>query len=155
MSGFETWGDATVTEGDQQQSNLDPPNQDGDYIALLVKATALTSKKEDDYVVLEWRELQSGWEWTVLLGFKSQAQANLTKTACSKLGLNVDEIVSLAQLADELSVLAGGYYDVHVKTNGEYRNTYVNGPSIEERTDVPVPLVQVPAVAADDDEIPF
>lgn len=159
MSTFDSeWNNAQV-DGDQQ-SNFDPP-ADGEYIVELKKATALTSKKGDDWVVLELRELELGYDWTVMLGFKSQGQANLTKTACYRLGIQVDEISSLSDLSDQLESCAGGYYEIEVKTNGDYRNTYINGPARPQdaRTDVPVPIdradFQPVPDTADDDDIGF
>lgn len=160
MSDFNSqWADATV--GDGEQSNFDPP-PDGDHIAELRKAQALRSKKDEDWVVLEWRELQTGHDWTLMLGFKSQGQANLTKTACSRLGIQVDEVFSLEQLDQELGRVAGGYFEVTVKTNGDFRNTYVNGPARSQQrplTDVPVPEDEMrpaaAAVTAGDERVPF
>jgi hypothetical protein len=164
LSDFDSaWGSATV-DGDEQ-SNFDPP-PDGDHVIELRKASALTSKKGDDWVVLELRELRSGHDWTVMLGFKNQGQANLTKTACSRLGVQVDEVFSLEQLSQELERHTGGYFEVAVKTNGEYRNTYVNGPARQADamaaagsvSDVPVPqqeLAPVKAAAVVDGPAPW
>ena len=64
-------------------------------------------------------------------------------------------IASLAELNQQLEALAGGYFDVTVKTNGEYHNTYIEGPSMGG-TDVPVPPEEFAAAAvADDDTEPF
>ncbi len=148
MSDFESaWGSATVDGG--EQSNFDPP-EDGDHVVELRKASALTSKKGDDWVVLELRELQTGHDWTVMLGFKSQGQANVTKTACSRLGIQVDEVFGLEQLGEELERRAGGYFEVTVKTNGDFRNTYINGPARPSvGSDVPVSQHELaPATAA-------
>lgn len=153
MSSFdEQWGTAAV--GDNDEPN-DPP-ADGDYTVTLVKGKAFTSAKEEDWVVLELRELATAHEWSVMLGFRSQGQANVTKTACSKLGLAVDEIGSLSELNTQLEALEGGYFDVTVKTSpdGKYHNTYIEGPSVG--TDVPVPQEElVTAAVTDDDDVPF
>jgi hypothetical protein len=161
MSDFDSaWGSASV--GDGEQSNFDPP-PDGDHIAELRKASALTSKKGDDWVVLEFREIRSGHDWTVMLGFKSQGQANVTKTACFRLGVQVDEVFSLEQLGQELERKVGGYFEVTVQTNGEFRNTYINGPvrqadadrEIQQSTDVPTDVTdfQPPATLQTEEEV--
>ncbi len=157
MSDFANeWGGATVDGG--EQSNFDPP-PDGDHVIELRKASALTSKKGDDWVVLELRELRSGHDWTMMLGFKSQGQANVTKTACYRLGVQVDEVYSLEQLGQELGRKVGGYYEVAVQTNGEFRNTYINGPArqadvaaaagtgVDPTSDVPVPQQELAPIA--------
>lgn len=147
MGDFDSqWTGATV--GDGEQSNFDPPAGDGEYVVELVKATAITSKKGDDWVVLELADLVSRHQWTLMLGFKSQGQANITKTACSRLGIQVDEVSSLTELANSLEDLAGAFFEVTVKTNGEYRNTYIDGPARHPVSDVPAPTEPLPGVAA-------
>lgn len=160
MSDFNSeWNKATVNDGDQD-SSFDPPADDGDYVIELVKGSALTSKKGDDWVVLELADVASGHAWTLMLGFKSQGQANVTKTACSRLGIEVEEVASLQELDVQLSLLAGRYFEVTVKTNGEYRNTYINGPAVRPQqlpvSDVPVPEEELAAAGVDDgDDVPF
>lgn len=142
--------------------DLEPP-ADGTYEVALTDAAFFTSKKGDAFVKLAWRvvsQQHTGFEWTVLLGFKSQGQANMSKKQVRELGIEVDSVTSPAALDQELKERVGGYFSVEVKTNGEYRNTYVNGPAVG--SDVPIDAqafsaepAPADAGATDEEEIPF
>lgn len=142
MSSFEdTWHTATVDDN-TQQSNFDPP-PDGEHVAELRKASGVRSKKEEDWIILELREIRSGHDWTVMRGFRPM-MVNITKSTCARLGIDVDAPgLDWEGLKHELEQCQGNYYEVTVQTNGEFRNTYVNGPARNATqtlpgTDVPV-----------------
>jgi hypothetical protein len=128
MSFTNTWASATVEE----QGGNDAPAP-GLYTVAVVDAKAFTSKKGDDWVIIELRGLDGAstdHEWPLLLGFKSQEQANFTKRACRDLGVDVDNVTGLEALDEALkAACVGRYFNVEVKQNGEYRNTYLQGPS--------------------------
>ena len=144
-------------------NDLEPP-PDGTHTGCeLLDAGAFTSKsKNEDWVKFQWRA-PDGHTWTVLQGFRSDAQTAVTWSEVSKLGINPVDVPSLDDLNDRLINLVGAYYDLAVKTNGQFRNTYINGPTVGNN-----PVVQqnsilgqaqepaaVGAGTQDDDDIPF
>lgn len=140
-------------------NDLEPP-ADGTYKGTtLIDAGAFTAKSGKDFVKFEW-QTTDGARWTVLQGFKSEAQAAVTWSEVGKLGINATEIHDLDQLDAALKQHIGGYFDVAVKTNGQFRNTYLNGPSVGDN---PVVQEQVAAGATsatgdtpkNDDDLPW
>lgn len=122
----------------QDGDDFDPP-ADGQHKGCeLIDAGAFTSKKGDDWAKFKWRT-PNGHEWTVLQGFDP---TNDTRTAITwgqiqALGINPVDIDSLEALNTILIAQVGSYYDLGVKTNGQFRNTYINGPTVGEN-----PVVQ-------------
>lgn len=159
MSFSSTWPTATA----DAPAGGDAPDP-GLYTVAVIDAKAFTSKKGDDWVVVELRAIggpAADHEWPLLLGFKSQEQANFTKRACRDLGVDVDNIAGLDELDGALKQTAvGRYFNVEVKQNGEFRNTYLQGPAEGVQGDLDD---AGPASApngggeglADDDDIPF
>jgi len=133
----------------------DPP-EDGRYQVALIDAGAAISKKEKPYQKMVWQRLEDRYEWTVIHGFGSEGSANMAKREAREVGCNVDEITSLEELDAALKAQVGGYFIVDVRTNGDFRNTYVAGTLTG---DVPIDtsdMQPVPAAAATgDDGIPF
>lgn len=140
MSQFTPYNpDATVGN---DGNDLEPP-ADGTYGGCTLRdAGAFTAKSGKDFVKFEW-ETTAGYRWTVLQGFKSDAQTAVTWSEVSKLGINPVAITDLDQLDKALKAYVGGYYDIAVKTNGNFRNSYVNGPSVGSN-----PVVQQTSAAA-------
>lgn len=148
----DTWPNATA---DGNSDDTTPP-EPGLYEAALIVAKAFVSNAGDDWVKLEFRDVASGYDWAVLLGFKSQKQANVTKAACAKVGVNVEDVDSLEELSSALGCFEGRFFEVEVKQNGEFRNTYINGEC--ETSEIPADTSGMQPVGAThnpDDDIPF
>lgn len=125
MSSFQPYDPNAETNGG---ADLEPP-VDGTHTGCVLRdATAFTAKSGKDFVKFEWQTVD-GFTWTVLQGFKSEGQTAVTWSEVGKLGISPVEITSLDQLDIELKKHIGSYYDIAVKTNGNFRNTYINGPS--------------------------
>lgn len=152
MSFDEHWESANA----DGPTNNEPPEA-GTYCVALIDGDAFVSKAGEDFAKLGFRDTASGHEWDVLLGFGSQGAANVAKGTCAAIGVSVDEVETLEDLASALKEHVGKFYDVTVKQNGDYRNTYIDGEATG--TDVPAEMPEPEAVAAgggsDDDEIPF
>lgn len=137
--------------------DLNPPD-DGTYEVTLIGAAAFTAKSDAAFVKNQYQVLTgpaAGYEWTVLLGFKSQEQANVTKKACRDLGVEIDAITSQEALSEALEALVGQYYTVEVKTNGKFRNTYIQGPLVGSDLPAPPPEPVTAGAPSDDDGVPF
>lgn len=156
-----------MTDFDNTWKNADPdaaggndlePPEDGAYDVALTEATAFESKEGKPFVKLVLRVVSLAsrdYEWTVLLGFKSQSQANMTKRIVRDVGVDVDEVAGFEELGDALNTKIGQYYTVKVVTNGEFRNTYIEGPA-NPQTDIPIPEMPVTVPeTTDDGDIPF
>ena len=153
MSFSETWPKASA---DGTDDSAPPP--EGSYEVALTDASAFTSKKGAEIVKLELRVVsvnENGHEWTEIRSFGSQGAANMAKATCYRLGCDVDEVDSLDELDLQLKALVGRYYEVTVKRNGEYVNTYVEQETTAEHA-VPVPATG-PAddSTADKDDLPW
>jgi hypothetical protein len=150
-----TWGNA---DPDAVNESGEPP-EPGLYTVAVTDAKAFTSKKNEDWVVIDLQAIggqADEHEWPLLLGFRSQQQVNFTKRACRDLGVDVDNVTGLAELDTALKEIVGRYFDVEVKQNGDYRNTYIQGPSEGVQGDLPGDLAPTPVSAVtDDDDIPF
>lgn len=159
MTFAQTWERASV-----DGSNDAGPPPEGAYELLLKGASAFVSKGGNEIVKLELEvvsAVEQGYEWAELRGFGSQKQANAAKATCHKLGIPTDTIKSLEELDAALKARVGGYFAADVKRNGDYLNTYIDGPTgggIDA-----VPVAAQPAAAAapasqpafSDDDIPF
>lgn len=165
MSSFnsDAWKNATT---DQLPEN-EPP-EPGNYMVTVRDAGAFTSKAGNDIVKAELEILPgneyAGHRWTVISGFKSEGATGVTKALCSRLGVRIDDVASLGELDTELRGVIGQYYEVAVKQNGEYRNTYVNdritaAPSSDVPSDTsdfePPQSSLVPQGAGDNDDEPI
>lgn len=147
MSFQETWQNATA-----DGSNDAPPPDPGMYDVTLADARAFVSKKGEAWTTLTFRVeslRNKGHEWDVLLGYRSQKQANVAKATVSKLGVDVDAITGIEDLDAALKQLVGQMFAVEVKQNGEYRNTYVDGPVQGSQTTAPVTDATPPSAAED------
>lgn len=157
---FDAFMSADADAAGKQTDDLDPP-ADGTYEAALIDGEFFTAKSGKTFVKLHWRVAsaqQTGYEWKVLLGFKSQEQANMTKAQVRELGIEVDALGSADELNDALKAKVGGYFAIEVSTNGTFRNSYVRGPV--NGSDVPIdPEAFEPepagAQATADEEVPF
>jgi hypothetical protein len=162
MTFAETWenADPDAVGGD----DLTPP-ADGLHEATLVGGGAWTSKKGVDWVRFEF-VLNDGSEfkWSVLHGFKSQAQAGFTKREVRALGIDVEQLPpDLAALDAAIKEKLGGYYVVRVERDGKFESTYVEDVATAATTpgapSAPAPeAAPAPAPAGStgtDDDIPF
>lgn len=160
MSQFDpnAWENTNVDEG----TNSTPP-EPATYEVLLHDARAFTSQKDEDWVVLELRVATghlAGYEWSELRSFRDEKAFRATKATCSRLGMSIEGITSLAEFDARLKTLIGNWYTVDVKQNGDYRNTYFNG-SVSPQSDVPAGVSDfAPAAVAStapirDEDIPF
>lgn len=137
--GFDdTWADANPDAAGGDNGN---PPPDGTHDVALVDASAFTSKGGNDMVVLEWQKLsEREYQWPSLHGFKTQQAANFTKKTCREVGVDIDNVESLDALDAALKEHVSKFYEVEVKRNGDFINTYVNGGGV-----VPVTVPDVPA----------
>lgn len=159
MSSFQPYDPNAAT--DNGGNDLEPP-ADGTHTGCTLRdAGAFTAKSGKDFVKFEW-ETTTGHQWTVLQGFKSDAQTAVTWSEVGKLGINPVDIATLEQLDAELKKHVGSYYDLAVKTNGQFRNTYISGPSVGTNPVVTGQMAtsaagsaSTPPAGVADDDIPF
>jgi hypothetical protein len=135
--------------------NGEPP-EPGFYDVVLIDASALTSKKNEDWVILKWQILGTDHDWPQVLGFRSEAAANFTKREVRELGVNVDQIGSLDELDTALRTQVAKFFRVEVVQNGDFRNTYIRGAA-NSTSDIPVDPGDFAPVTAGvpDEDIPF
>jgi hypothetical protein len=140
MSSFTPYDPVAHQSDTSDKNDLEPPADGPHKGCTLVDAAAFTAKSGQDWVKLEW-QTTTGHKWTVLQGFKSDAQTAVTWSEVSKLGINPTEIASLEQLDEQLKTHVGGYFDLSVKTSpdGRFRNTYIEGRSTERVIDPSAP----------------
>lgn len=142
--------DAASTDGE--------PPADGTYDVTLIDARAFTSKNGHDVLTLKIRDNTGGHEWTVLQGFKSQAQANVTKKVVRALGASIDAVSSIDELDGRVKEKVGNYYTVEVKRSGQWTNTYFQENAAPVQPDIggfePAPAPATIATGGDDD-VPF
>lgn len=125
---FDLWHTADP-DAAGEGGTLEPP-ADGVYQVTLVDAGAFTAQSSGKaFVKTELKDESTDYSWTVLHGFKSQAQANVTKKTCRTMGVDIDTVASEDALDTAMKALIGQYFTVTVKTNGQYRNTYIDGPA--------------------------
>lgn len=152
MTFSDTWQDANPDGGDNE------PPEPGVYDVALIDADAFTSKAGDDWAKLELQDVATKYEWTLLLGFKNPKQAGFSKGVCQTVGVDVDSVSSLEELGSALKTHVGSYYSVKVEQNGDYRNTYINGPADEgPKAEVPADTegLEPAAAASGDESVPF
>jgi hypothetical protein len=156
MSGFaSTWPNASTEGG---ESN--PPPEPGTYSVSLQDARAFESKAGNEVMVTEFRILdgpREGYVWSVVNGFKTPGAAGVAKSLAVSLGADV-EVTSLEELDANLKLQIGLYYEVAVKQNGEWVNTYVNGSLTAGQvpeSDVPNDNVPTHVTTATGDDVPF
>jgi hypothetical protein len=147
---FDLWHTADP-DAQADGGTLTPPD-DGVYEVALVDAAAFTSKNGVALVKTAFKDVVSEYEWTVLHGFKSQAQANMTKKTCRSLGIDIDNITSQDQLDAAAKELIGRYFAVTVKRDGKFENTYIDGPTSGTP---PQAAASAPAAATSTDDVPF
>lgn len=158
MSFSDTWANATV----EDQPDRTQPPEPGLYTAVIRDAKAITAKNSGkDFVILEFEGIDGAaaqHQWSVLQGFSSEQQASITKRVVRDVGVDIDNVTSLDDLDQALKAAIGQYFTVRVKQNGEYRNTYIDGPATPiEQQQLPAAAATAPAGngTADDDDIPF
>jgi hypothetical protein len=102
------------------------------------------------------------YQWTELRGLKSEGQIKAAKATCSRLGVDVESVFGLEDIDAQLKALVGGYFEIEVVQNGEWRNVYVQGragkaPASDVPSDFPTKEEAAAAVtgAKDDEDIPF
>jgi hypothetical protein len=151
------WNNADPdAKGPIEEVTLEPP-ADGKVSAALMDVYAGESAK-GPFISVTWKSLEDGYKWKVLGGFKSQGAANMAKKMIRDLGVDVDSI-AFDQINEASKPRLGEYFNLTVKTNGSFRNTYIDGPAsggINE-SDLGSPAVPgepVPVPAANDD-VPF
>lgn len=150
--GFDdTWAQA---DPDAVGNSEDNAPDDGTHDAALIEGRAFTSKGGNDMVVLEWQTVDRQHQWPSLHGFKTQEAANFTKKTCRDLGVAIDDVASLDELDSLLKEHVGEFFEVEVKRNGDYINTYINGGGVKPVADVPADVSPDP-VPAGDDGVPF
>lgn len=124
MSFAQAWQQASIN----QDGDSNNPPEPGLYDVAIIDTKAFVSKAGNEVLVIEMRVVAGpaeGYEWADVRGFGSEGQVKAAKSMCARLGVNVDAIGSLNDLAIELKRFEGLYYQVEVVQNGEYRNTYI------------------------------
>lgn len=165
MSFASTWPQADADAVGNGGDDLTPP-PDGTYTVTLVGGGAWVAKSsQKETVRLEFELCDgSGFRWSVLLGFKSQSQANMTKKQLRELGVPVDQLVSFDQFDGCIKQLIGRWFSVTVARDGKFENTYVDGaaqPVDAQQAIAPVatapviPQTAPAAPVAGEDDIPF
>ncbi len=154
MTFAETWPNADP-DATGSGDDLTPP-ADGLHEVTLVDGGAWTAKSGVDWCRFVFQLNDgSGYKWTVLHGFKSQAQANFTKREVRALGVDVGSVDSLEAMDSAIKALAGRYFEVRVERDGTFESTYVEGAAGQGAAAAAVPAaVPAPAAGADKD-IPF
>jgi hypothetical protein len=161
MSDFDNmWANANPDNAGGEGNDLEPP-ADGMYDVALLDAGAFVSKAGAPFVKMRWQVVshaQQGYEWTVLLGFKSQTQADVTKRAVRDLGIQVDSLIGLEAVETAIKEKLGGYYTVEVvrkESNGKvFPNTYLQD-SRPAQPDIPVPVAAAAPVPTPVDDVPW
>lgn len=140
------------------------PDQ-GQYQAVIDEAKMVTTSSGEDKIVINWTSLGSPiYAWSSWHGFKGGAVA-FTLEMLSALRINGGEIMRAHPddddardvLNDQLADRAGSVFTVEISHWGDSGiNCKILGAAEQARlTDAPTEPVTVPAVAADDDDIPF
>jgi len=91
---------------------------------------------------------------------------NMTMELLMTLGVDLSKCLEEARasgedgwdvLAQAMARIEGQLWDVRVEHSGNFLNTYVESKpqGVQERMDVPIDPVHVPAATPDDDDIPF
>lgn len=151
MGFADTWSDA---DPDGNNDSANPPRE-GLFDVALVGARAFESKKGEDTVVLEFQTVDKQHQWSSLHGFKTPQAAGFTKGACQKIGVDVESVSSLEELDAALKAFVGGFYEVEVKKNGEFWNTYVNDGVGPPKADVPADTEGLQPVPDDGEPAPW
>lgn len=146
------WANTNI---DDQGDGREAP-EPGTYDITLDDARAFTSKAGRDVVILDMRVVSGeamGHRWTEMRGFKTEGQTKAAKATCARLGVPIDEVANLQELDAELKRLVGGYFEVEIVQNGEWRNVYVQGRATPG--DLPATPTPTPAADVPDDDVPF
>lgn len=125
MSQFDAnqWASTSVDD-----NNNDAPDP-GVYDVLLSNGRAFTSKAGKDVLILTWRVAagdQSGYQWDEVYGFGSEGAVKAVKATLTRVGVDVDSLVSLEAMDEAVKAACGEWFQVEVRQNGDFRNTYVN-----------------------------
>lgn len=152
MSFGEHWGSVSVDQDGQGEAP-----EPGVYDVTLDDAKAFTSKGGKDVLVFEFRVVSGqamGHRWDEFYAFNNAARTKTAKSVCSRMGVPIDEVASLPELDAEVKRLIGGYFEIEVVQNGEYRNVFVQGratPSsdLPAQSD-PVAVAQMTPESGDD-----
>jgi len=152
----------------------DEPPAPGTYQVELADGDAFTSKRGEDWAKLRWRvrvgHLQ-GHEWDVLWPLEEDSpRLDRTAKELTKLGVDLDGIADLSELAGAIGQRVGRRYRVAVSQNGNFTNTDTqgqdtqldlpvgNGAAVEPDLPVDVSDFETQTVKPglfDDDDIPF
>jgi hypothetical protein len=155
--------DPNAWQNTSVENETSEPPDPGKYQALFSDGRAFTSNAGKDFLVLSWRIAVgplAGHEWDTLYGLDTEGGLKAAKATLLRLSVDVDSITSLEDMDKSVKAATGDWYDVEVKQNGDWRNTFVNGRVPEPAaSDVPANTEEF-AVApaggsAADDTIPF
>lgn len=141
---------------DTSRDDDDNPPAPGTYEAVLVEGSAFTSQAGKPYLKLRWRLVGDPLSlWTELYGLDRLGGKKAAKATLERMQVNLDAVTDFDSLGSVVAQAVDQFFTVTVKQNGQYRNTYVEGPSapdagVTDPGDFPVPA---PANASDD--VPF
>ena len=145
----------TWSEADPEGGSGDDPPREGIHDVALIDARAFESKNGAEVVVLEFQTVDKQHQWSSLHGFKTSQAAGFTKGACQKVGVDVASVGSLEELDAALKTFVGGFYEVEVKKNGDFINTYVNDGVGPPKADVPADTEGLQPVPDDGEPAPW
>jgi hypothetical protein len=121
--------------------NVTPP--DGLHNAYLMRARLQTGAQ--DFLVTEW---QAGtFYWETLYGFTAN-RIRFAQDALDGLGIDRSKITNDDALEDALYRVQGGQFQVRTEVNGNFVNTYVEGPVSARFEDMPADTSGLPDVSA-------
>ena len=125
------WQNASVNNDDDTTEAPDPgPSGRATFEVELTDAKAFVSKAGNAVIVLDMKVLggpMDTYSWTELRGLKSEGSIKAAKATCAKLGVDVDNVLGLEDIDSQLKGCVGGWYEIEVVQNGEWRNVYVLG----------------------------
>lgn len=160
MSFAQHWPNANPENAGSGGADNPPP--DGKHQVVLVDGGAWTAKSSgNETLKFEFRTVDGRFEWPSIGGWSTQSNADYAAKALEALGLDFKVLRSLEQIDAAVKSLVGRFFTVTVKRNGEYVNTYIDGPAqgVQQAADfsAPQPAAPVPAAAGagSDSDIPF
>lgn len=154
MSDFDVnaWN-AASEDGNFEPSEAPP---DGLYEIMVTDFKAFESKAGKAIVVVELRAVggaANGHEWAIVSGFGSPGAIGVTKSTCSRLGVDVahpsitgapDPAAALAALdAAGKAAAVGQWFSVKVERKDDYTNTYIDSKLSPPAAMQPAPVSDV------------
>lgn len=132
----------------------------GTHTAALQRAV-IREGRNGPLIILEWQTVDFAHYWTSFHGVSGKAKP-FTKQTLSALDIDLSQLASEDQLADELAAREGTTYVVKVTQSGDWLNTdvlerpdHVQPELPADTAGLPVPVPAAPKAASMFDDIPF